>query len=185
MNLDDPRARRTRAALHAALRELAAERELSDVTMSAVAARAGVNRATLYQHYRDLDALLTDAMEDTVAVVARAAALCPLDAPPDVAPAPLVDLFAHVADRAVLYRRVLGPQGSARCAARLRDRLAAELAARFATGARPPRVAEVPVDVHAAWLAGALLGLLDHWLAADRPAPPAGIALATWRLLRT
>ncbi|GAA3155156.1 helix-turn-helix domain-containing protein [Nonomuraea salmonea] len=73
---------RTRARLKEAVRDLAAHQEPAAITMSALAKRAEVNRATIYLHYPDVDALVTDAMEDTLAAVARAAALCPLDAPP-------------------------------------------------------------------------------------------------------
>ncbi|MFD3688421.1 TetR/AcrR family transcriptional regulator [Nocardiopsis sp. NPDC058631] len=209
MNLDDPRARRTRDRLRAALLSLATERELNDVTMSAVARHAEVNRATAYQHYADLDALIADAMDDAVAHVARCAALCPLDAPRGLAPEPLVDLFTHVSENAVLYRRMLSDQGSPRFANRLRERLAEALAARFATGARPAGFDGVPVRTHAAYLAGALVGVIADGVrpgagntgAGPEDVPtkekPAGLAhgpgaadgadslaLATWRLLR-
>ncbi|MGW0435975.1 TetR/AcrR family transcriptional regulator [Micromonospora sp. NPDC003197] len=183
MNPDDPRARRTRTRLRAAVLELAADRDLTAVTMAEVARRASVNRATIYAHYRDQDELLTDAMEEAVAEVAHAAGLCPLDAPATRAPQPLVDLFAHVARNATLYRRMLGAQGSARFATRLRDRLAEELGNRFRGGARPPGLDVVPVDVHASYLAGALVAVIAHWVAQpDRPSV-AEISLATWRLL--
>ncbi|MFD0473905.1 TetR/AcrR family transcriptional regulator [Nonomuraea thailandensis] len=81
MNPDDPRAQRTRARLKAAVLELALQQELATITMSALAKRAEVNRATVYLHYSDVDSLITDAMDDAVTAVARAAALCPLDAP--------------------------------------------------------------------------------------------------------
>ncbi|MEU0238813.1 TetR-like C-terminal domain-containing protein [Nocardiopsis sp. NPDC006198] len=203
MNPDDPRARRTRDRLRAALLSLAAERELADVTMSAVARCAEVNRATVYQHYADLDALVADAMDDAVAHVARCAALCPLDAPRDRPPEPLVDLFAHVSENAVLYRRMLSDQGSPRFANRLRERLAGELAARFAAGAGPAGFDDVPVRTHAAYLAGALVGVIADGVRAGTDGPgsaegrptagaedggPVGgthaLALATWRLLR-
>ncbi|MFJ9554847.1 TetR/AcrR family transcriptional regulator [Nocardiopsis sp. NPDC101807] len=203
MNPDDPRARRTRDRLRAALLALAAEQELADVTMSAVARRAEVNRATVYQHYADLDALVADAMDDAVAHVARCAALCPLDAPRDRPPEPLVDLFTHVAENAVLYRRMLSDQGSPRFANRLRERLAGELAARLAAGEGPAGSDDVPVRTHAAYLAGALVGVIADGVRAGTggPGPAEGrpgsegedggavggahaLALATWRLLR-
>ncbi|MFG2100291.1 TetR/AcrR family transcriptional regulator [Micromonospora echinaurantiaca] len=184
MNSSDPRVRRTRARLRAAVLELAAERELGDITIAEVAKRAGVNRATTYLHFPDLDALVADAMEEAVAQVARAAALCPLDAPRDEPPQPLRDLFDTVAANAVLYRRMLSPHGSARFAAGLRDRLAAELRHSLEGRARPRRVDDVPVDVHAAYLAGALTGVIAAWTAAQAPAGAAETALATWRLLR-
>ncbi|MFF4771332.1 TetR/AcrR family transcriptional regulator [Microtetraspora fusca] len=184
MNPDDPRAQRTRARLRAAILDLAADKELGSITMAEVARRADVNRATVYLHFPDVDALVTDAMEDTVAQIARAAALCPRDAPRDRAPEPLTDLFEHVAARATLYRRMLGAQGSALFATRMRERLTAELAARFVDGSRPGGFDDVPADMHATYLAGALTGVIAHWVTGDRPAPAAEVTLAFWRLFR-
>ncbi|MCK9870845.1 TetR/AcrR family transcriptional regulator [Nocardiopsis dassonvillei] len=211
MNPDDPRVQRTRERLRTALLTLTAESPSGAVTVSTVARRAGVNRATVYQHYADLDALVADAMESAVAHVARCAALCPLDAPRDRAPRPLVELFGHVADSAVLYRRMLSDHGSARFTNRLRGRLAEELATRFARGARPPGFDDVPVRTHAAYLAGALVGVIADWVGvgeaaetnrtegawrssgtggtreangAEGAAAPEEAALAFWRLVR-
>ncbi|MFE9246549.1 TetR/AcrR family transcriptional regulator [Nocardiopsis sp. NPDC006938] len=182
MNPDDPRVRRTRDRLRAALLSLAAEHELDSVTMASVARRAEVNRATAYQHYADLEALVSDAMEGAVSHVARCAELCPLDAPRDRAPEPLEALFAHVAEHAVLYRRMFSERGSARFTHRLRDRITEVLAERFSEGARPPGFDDVPTDLHAAHLGGALVGVIAH--AARGGRAPADTALAAWRLLR-
>ncbi|MFI7274064.1 TetR/AcrR family transcriptional regulator [Streptomyces sp. NPDC049879] len=184
MNPDDPRARRSRARLRTTILELAADKDPAAITMSEVARHAGVNRATVYQHFPDIDALVTDAMDDAVAHVARAAALCPLDAPRDEAPPPLAELFQHVADHAPLYRRMLGAHGSALFSARLRERLTAELGASFRQGRRPPGYGDVPVDTHAAYLAGALTGVIATWITDTTPAPPPETALAFWRLFR-
>ncbi|MGW4799648.1 TetR/AcrR family transcriptional regulator [Nonomuraea sp. NPDC004297] len=183
MNPEDPRAQRTRARLKAAVLDLAAQQELATITVSALARRAEVNRATVYLHYPDVDALVTDAMEETVAAVARAAALCPLDAPRDRAPGPLEELFEHVAANAHMYRRMLGPHGSARFAARMRERLTVELTRRFTGGARPAGWDDVPVGVHAAYLAGALVGVIAHCV--TEGTRPEESAPAFWRLFRT
>jgi AcrR family transcriptional regulator len=180
---DDPRARRTRTSLRAAALELAGEHDPATLTLSAVAARAGVNRATVYLHYADLEALFADAMQDAVSTVAQAAALCPLDAPASSAPGPLVELFEHVFAHGALYARMLGPQGSARFAARLRDALAAALLQRFQNGARPPVTGDVPLPLHAAYLAGALVGAIAHYTTAGRLTSAADAAAATWHLL--
>lgn len=152
--------------------------------MSEVAKYAGVNRATVYQHFPSVDALVTDAMEDTVAQVARAAALCPRDAPPGQAPGPLVELFRHVAGSATLYRRMLSARGSALFAARMRERLTAELTQSFRSESRPLCFDDVPAEVHAAYLAGALSGVIAQWVASDHPAAAEEIALWFWRLFR-
>lgn len=185
MNPDDPRVQRTRDRLRAALLSLAAEQELGSVTMAAVARRARINRATVYQHYADLESLVADAMEGAVSHVARCAELCPLDAPRDSTPEPLEALealFSHVAEHAVLYRRMFSENGSARFSTLLRGRITEVLATRFAQGARPPGFDDVPVPLHAAYLAGALVGVIAA--AADGEDSPAATALATWKLLR-
>lgn len=184
MNPADPRAQRSRDRLRTAILDLATVKDPAAITMAEVAKRAGVNRATVYQHFPDVGALVTDAMEDAVAHVARAAALCPLDAPRDEVPQPLNDLFQHVVDHAVLYRRMLGPQGSALFAAHLRERLTAELVTAFREGRRPAGFDDVPAEAHAAYLAGALIGVLAAWIAEDAPAPAPATARAFWRLFR-
>ncbi|MFD8599235.1 TetR/AcrR family transcriptional regulator [Kitasatospora sp. NPDC059646] len=185
MNLDDPRVQRTRARLRDAFLELAAEQDLDAITVSAVAKRAGINRATVYQHYPDADALVVDAMDGEVAEVARAVRLCPADAPPGSTPGALVGLFEHIAARAAVHRRVLGDQGSAGFAGRMREQVTAALTERFREGARPAGFDDVPADLHAAYLAGALLGVVTHWITAEHPAPPADVAAAFWRLFRS
>ncbi|BCJ35343.1 hypothetical protein Athai_28460 [Actinocatenispora thailandica] len=185
MNPDDPRARRTRAALRDAALTLAAEQPPATVTVAAIAAAAGVNRATVYQHYPDRDALLADAMGDAVTAVVDQAALCPLRATGTVPPEPLVRLFEHIAARRGHYARLLSADGSARFTAALRDRLTAALADRFAAGQRPPVGPQVPATVHAAWLAGALVGVIAEASAATSPMPPTRLATACWALITT
>ncbi|MEU9760827.1 TetR/AcrR family transcriptional regulator [Streptomyces sp. NPDC047987] len=184
MNLDDPRAQRSRARLRTAILELAAVKDPAAITMSEVAKHAEVNRATVYQHFPDVNALVTDAMEDAVAHVACVAALCPLDAPRDDAPQPLNDLFQHIADNAALYRRMLGPQGSALLAARMRERLTSELVTSFREGRRPAGFDDVPEEVHAAYLAGALIGVITTWTTEDAPVSAPTMALAFWRMFQ-
>ncbi|MFC7742476.1 TetR-like C-terminal domain-containing protein [Nocardiopsis composta] len=116
-------------------------------------------------------------MEDALSQAARAAAVCPLDAPPDRAPAPLRELFEHVAANAALYRTMLGSQGSPRFAARMRERMTEELAPRLTP------TAHTPADLHAAYLSGALTGLIAHWTASDPLLPAGQAADAAWRLV--
>ncbi|MEV5576432.1 TetR/AcrR family transcriptional regulator [Spirillospora sp. NPDC052269] len=184
MNPDDPRVRRTRARLRTAILELATEHGLDAVTIAAVAKRAEINRATVYLHYPDVDALAVDAMNDAVAHVTRAAALCPLDAPRDQPPAPLLDLFERIGASRVIYAHLLGEQGSARFAARMRDRLTAALCERFTAGSRPAGFDDIPIETHAAYLAGALLGVITQWTTQEHLTPAPAAAADFWKLFR-
>ena len=49
----DPRFARTKVAIHNAIIDLLRERNLSEITVSALCQRAGVNRNTFYAHYNN------------------------------------------------------------------------------------------------------------------------------------
>ena len=66
INENDPRAKRTRQLLLQALVELGAEQNLNSISVQAIAARAGVNRATFYAHFEDKAALIKAAMRDAI-----------------------------------------------------------------------------------------------------------------------
>lgn len=51
VELTDPRVKRTREALHAALESLLAEKEFEKISIQDIAQRAQVNRVTFYDHY--------------------------------------------------------------------------------------------------------------------------------------
>ncbi|WP_210635448.1 TetR/AcrR family transcriptional regulator C-terminal domain-containing protein [Streptomyces sp. GESEQ-13] len=93
-------------------------------------------------------------------------------------------MFRHVSDSRPLYRRMLGDQGSALFAARLRERLTAELTAAFREGRRPAGFEDVPAELHAAYLAGALIAVVATWVADETPASAEETALAFSRLFR-
>ncbi|MGK5693445.1 TetR/AcrR family transcriptional regulator [Streptomyces sp. URMC 128] len=180
----DPRVRRTRALLRSAALELAAERDVESLTIADIAERATVNRATVYLHYRDRDALLLDAMEEEVGRLARAAAQCPLTRAAGRAPKELVDLFRHVEANDTLYQRMLGPSGAARFINRLRELLAHEVAVQLSGPDADAPAADPSLELRAHYLAGAFVGVFTHWVSMpDRPSA-AQAAREVWALLR-
>ena len=64
VNGSDPRVKRTRQLLMQAFTELAAEKDIRAITVQDIAARATLNRATFYAHFRDKEALLDAAFRD-------------------------------------------------------------------------------------------------------------------------
>src|ERR1700748_2112315 len=70
--VSDARVVRTREALRPGMTDLAAERPLDEITVRAIAARAGIGYATFFRHYADKEALLADvAARRTVAFLAQ------------------------------------------------------------------------------------------------------------------
>lgn len=59
----DRRALRTKAALHAALMSLMADRRYEAITARAICAKASVGRSTFYEHYAGKDDLKRDGLE--------------------------------------------------------------------------------------------------------------------------
>ena len=59
----DPRARRTRGALHEALGTLLAEKDFEKISVQDIAEAGGLNRATFYDHFPDKFALLESMVE--------------------------------------------------------------------------------------------------------------------------
>ena len=110
-------------------------------------------------------------------------------APPEDPDPALTAFFAHFAEHAGLYRSLLGPTGSARVIEHVRRRTtaAAHYSGRLApTGDTPPQTAgspDFPLDVPAAFVAGALLGVAADWLQRGCPRTPLEMTILTKPLL--
>ncbi|MDN4478901.1 TetR/AcrR family transcriptional regulator [Demequina sp. SYSU T00039] len=163
----DARIVRTRRSLQEALFALARERGVDEISVSDIAARAGVNRSTFYQHYSDKETLLADAL-DLIADEAGAQ-LGEIDfASPDP-PQALLGFLAHIEAHAALYARVFSEPGYGAVLARLRAN-ARDAIRGLAPEAEPIMPRQVPVDVVAAGITGLVLGVIGEWLAQeDRP----------------
>jgi AcrR family transcriptional regulator len=178
----DPRVRRTRAALRDAVVELAGERALAEVSVGDIAERAAVSRAAFYLHYADRDALLLDVIDELIGAEAAVVARTPIPDPvPEGAPVPhfLVDFLERIAANRRVFGFVLGPDGGPGAATALAERLQAALIPLLDQHVERELVTH---EVHAAWLAGALLGVIAHWLRTSPTRAPTEVARDIWRL---
>lgn len=171
----DARIVKTRRRLQEALFALARERGVDEVSVSDIAARAGVNRSTFYQHYSDKETLLADALDLIAEEAGAQLERIELDSPDP--PEALVLFLDHIDTHAALYVRVFTEPGYGAVLARLR------LKTREAIRGLAPEAGdviprEVPVDAVAAGITGLVLGVIGEWLALD-PRPSAREA-ATW-----
>lgn len=183
----DPRARRSKDALEAALLDLVAGNDLAQISVSDITKRAGLSRSTFYEHYADVHSLAASActvvfdelLEGTLMIDPQI-----VDSA-DSRDNPLVPVFAHFAEHARLYRSLLGPDGSARVINHLlhRIRVGAYVNRRLATavpstfGDGP---ADNPHDPESALVAGAIVGTVVDWLRRGCPGTPEGMAATVW-----
>ncbi|MEK8226997.1 helix-turn-helix domain-containing protein [Oerskovia sp. M15] len=131
----DPRTERTTAALRTAILELAAQQDIDALTVSQVAARAGINRATFYDYASNPPTSSRASCAPSSMRSARASSRRPRawhptrpparGRPPD-GPRHLVDAIthsvaAHVDAHAAIYERAREGGLSARCSASSRS----------------------------------------------------------------
>jgi AcrR family transcriptional regulator len=179
--------------LQRALIDLVDQQDLPRISVADVAETAGVSRSTFYDHYRDVHEL------------AEAASTAMIDDVIDSLPSPgdrfggperdqteaLRDFFANFAEHANLYRRLLGPQGSARVMDHIRRRTTAGIHfirhPHDATdhAVRSVDAPDTPHDVWAAFGAGALVGVAIDWLQRGCPGTPEELAALTSPLFNT
>lgn len=185
----DPRVRRTRLALQNAVKALAQEREYATITVSDLTDRAGVNRATFYQHFRDKDELLASIVADLVAVMSVEAGRFATDVPDFRTPVPppfLVALFLRVEQESGFYRCVLGSRGSAffreQVVHYLEQMIGTHLTQLPQTVPLTAHMPGVPPTLTARLLASGLLGVLTWWLDNAQYFTAEEAAGWTWRL---
>lgn len=175
----DARIVKTRNQLHEALWRACRDRPLSELSVSEIVRLAEVARATFYLHYPDLRSLAVDACAEPVRVAVDA--LHAADEFPDPAapPVAVVDLLRRIRDEAVVYRRLLSPEGGGPLGEllfrELRDRSLAERRRRLA--------ADLDHEVVAAAVAATFTGVLAGWLHERVPGDPEQLAARVWRLL--
>lgn len=158
----DRRVRKTREALYAAFASLIVERGYDAITIQDVLDAADVGRSTFYAHFSGKEALLRFGFERFRADLS----IAPGGSTPfGFVPPLLVHVRAHVG----LYRALVRGSAGAIALEELRqlviDLLRHELR-------RHP--SDVDPELAAAFMAGGLLGAIEHWLATGlQPAPDA------------
>lgn len=184
----DRRIERTRQQLRAAVLALAEEKDFSAITVHDLTRQASINRATFYQHYRDKDELIEEAIEGLLHELFDACA--PVQAgierlEPDVVHPSAIVMFEQIANRANLYRRLIGHGGSAYFIRRFQARNA-ELsltALRHIHGANLD--VRIPAAARAHFAASATTGMLSYWLDGGCAESAETIAAWHWRLMRS
>jgi AcrR family transcriptional regulator len=169
VNLNDPRVRKTRMHLQAALVRLILAKGYDAVTVQDIASEADTARITFYRHYADKEALLSDCLDALYDDLQRTAAHVTPEGL-ERGQSPVNILYHHIETHEDLYRILFMSRGTSTVIQRLRHFMAdhAEAGMRQVLGERE---AAVPLKVIAAHAASAQLGLAMWWLEQGKPYP--------------
>jgi AcrR family transcriptional regulator len=177
----DRRKVRTRRMLREALIQLVLENGYEAVTIQDITDRADLRRATFYLHYRDKEELLLSALAETFDALTEQ--IEPLMKDDAVGGKTQLEtflvVFRHVEENRDLYRIILGGQGAAPIARRIREYLADHVQ----QGLSSLKTEGVPLEVLANYIAGTELALITWWLEHERPYSAEQMAVMAQRLV--
>lgn len=176
----DPRVRRTQKLLREAFLALVLEHGYAAVRVSAIIARAEVNRATFYRHYRSKRDLLrswtqevgqvldagADSLHDPRVGAGSAAYL----------PAIVLSICEHIAEHQSYYRLMLGRHGVSAIATDLEAQVCAFIARRTDLMALTGQ--DIPAGLQTRAYATLFVGVVKWWL--EQPSPPPAPQVAAW-----
>jgi len=169
----DLRVRRTHKLLWEALLAELSERSLEDTTVSAICDRAMVHRTTFYKHYEDKYDLLEKGVRSLYAsLIGTGEHLPPSAYTADHPPPYFVRLFEHAAEHERFYRVMLAGAGARRFQNLLRDSILEFASAHQRDAPRNEPGIAVPLRLHAQFVAGATMSVLDWWLEDGQPFTP-------------
>lgn len=168
------RTRYTRRAMQDALMELLRERPLSAITVKALCERADVNRSTFYAHYDDVEEMLHDIEDETMAWVTGA--LDELLNQPDPAGIEHVieRICQYIADNRNHLQVLMSPQADLGFQQQLLGLIYSRrgVAEQLQTGTDDSTEAQMRMR----FAVSGSIGLLQYWLATDLKASPEAVA---------
>lgn len=168
----DARQQKTLARLSATILDLASRGPVSEVTVSALAAAAGVHRSTVYEYAPSPAALLESVLRSELDAL-RTEYL--VDVEPSDAEAAVVGVsravLRHVDDHDIVYRRGLGTEsGAASLHAMLSEHFQASIELLLDQHSLVvPADDDVERRAVARYLADGTIGAIDVWLTRPRP----------------
>lgn len=168
----DARQQKTLARLSATILDLAGRGPVSEVTVSALAAAAGVHRSTVYEYAPSPAALLESVLRSELDAL-RAEFL--VDVEPSDAAAAVVGVtravLRHVDDHDIVYRRGLGTDsGGASLHAMLSEHFQASIELLLDQHSLVvPANDDMERRAIARYLADGIIGAIDVWLTRPRP----------------
>ena len=166
-NPQDPRAVRSRQALHAALLSLLDEKPFSDITIREVVAAAGIGYTTFFRHHPTLESLLDEIAAEQIGALIELAV--PILSAKKLRAASEA-IFSHVDAHRTLWSTLL-TGGAAGIIREEFLRKAREVALPMGSADE-----KIPMDCGIVLIVSGTLGLIDWWLRNRQPLPVERVA---------
>lgn len=175
----DRRVVRTRKMLAAALLELMQEKNFDEITITDIAERADMNRATFYLHYGTKEELLYKSLEERFDKLVQS-----IEEQMQVPESGYIWaestynrlVFEHVAEHVDLYKVILDQNGMGAIIHRVIDYISA-VGYRTTMNQVPEEFKpEIPVEIVSRHVAGSMFSLLVWWVRHDMPYSAAEMA---------
>lgn len=148
------------------------EREFEEITIKQICERAMVHRTTFYMHYADKYALLEQGMQSMHDPLIAEVNLPPQAFSIDQPPPYFIHLFTHVAAHQHFYKAMLCGKGTTTLQQLFKNYLVQQAEIKIRTFTANKRHLPFPPDLHAQYLAGAVISTLAWWLENNMPYSP-------------
>jgi AcrR family transcriptional regulator len=183
----DPRVRRSRRMLRDALIALMREREYGEISVSDIAERADLNRATFYLHYTDKQDLLQQSIDDVLAEIAEHFQHIALET--NLTDASKVELlllkmFEFIAQNADFYKVMLS-KGDVQFTNQWQGLFREKLKHRISSQQPKMKITDetVPIDLLLAYTSSACTGAIKWWFENDMKYTPQYLSKILSRLV--
>jgi AcrR family transcriptional regulator len=177
---EDIRTKRTRKLLRQALIDLISEKGYHSVTVTELADRAMINRATFYRYYEDKEDLLFRGMDEFFDSFAGFEdRLQPAEAA-DILTASL----QHIKEHRQFYELMLGPRGHPAFQERIRSYHLEIMHTRLNTAGAAEGRSSDDIAVRAGFAAGAFGGIIRAWIETGCRQDPQNLARTTLQLIK-
>ncbi len=162
---EDLRVQRTNKLILEALLELTAQKGFSALTVSDITKYARINRATFYRHYQDKFDLL-NTYAQTVFEMLEDEPQRPNEVSDHQINAGLIKIFEHIRANARFYRVMLGKNGDAAFADRIRQYIRKRIRRSLPADLQKDKAS---LDLYVAYSSSASVGAVLWWLEHEFP----------------
>ncbi|OXM85474.1 TetR/AcrR family transcriptional regulator [Paenibacillus rigui] len=184
----DLRIQRTLRAIDDAFISLMGEKGFDKMTVRDITARAVINRATFYLHYKDKYDLLEKLTDHMLDQLQKAMQLPPdfsaeqLNMNTDEPPVSFIRQFEHISTNATFYKVMLSHNGIPGFAERMEGVIRLALFERQTLAQPDEQHLLLPREFIIRYATAAHIGIMKHWLDHNMPYSPTYMALQLKRL---